>query len=91
MSFGKAAGFSGIVAEVLKSADSGGASMIRDLIEDIIFENRMPSEGQKSHIVSVYKGKKNALNRSNSVATEIANLSRRFFYSDAHHTICILF
>ena len=39
--------------------------MIRDLIKDIIFENRIPSECQESHIVSVYKGKGDALNRSN--------------------------
>ena len=65
MSLGKAAGPSGIVAEVLKAAGSSGASMIRDLIEDIIFENRIPSEWQKSHIVSVYKGKADTLNRSN--------------------------
>ena len=65
MSLGKAAGPSGIVAEMLKAAGSSGASMIRDLIEDIIFENRIPSEWQESHIVSVYKGKGDALNRSN--------------------------
>ena len=65
MSLGKAAGPSGIVAEMLKAAGSSGASMIRDLIEDIIFENCIPSEWQKSHIVSVYKGKSDALNRSN--------------------------
>ena len=65
MSLGKAAGPSGIVAEVLKIAGSSVASMIRDLIEDIIFENRIPSEWQESHIVSVYKGKGDALNRSN--------------------------
>ena len=65
MSLGKAAGPSGIVAEVLKAAGSSGASMIRDLIEDIIFENSVPSEWQESHIVSVYKGKGDALNRSN--------------------------
>ena len=65
MSLGKAAGPSCIVAEMLKAAGSSGASMIRDLIEDIIFENRIPSEWQKSHIVSVYKGKGDALRRSN--------------------------
>ena len=65
MSLGKAAGLSGIVAEMLKAADSSGASMIRDLIEGIIFENRIPSEWQKSHIGSVYKGKDDALNMSN--------------------------
>ena len=61
----KVAGPSGIVAEMLKAAGSSGASMIRDLIEDIIFENRISSEWQESHIVSVYKGKGDALNRSN--------------------------
>ena len=65
LSLGKAAGPSGIVAEMLKAAGSSGASMIRDLIEDIIFENRIPSEWQESHIVSVYKGKGDVLNRSN--------------------------
>ena len=65
MSLGKAAGASGIVAGMLKAAGSSGASMIRDLIEDIIFENRIPSEWQESHIVSVYKGKGDALNRFN--------------------------
>ena len=64
MSLGKAAGPSGIVAEMFKAAGSSGASMIRDLIEDIIFENRIPSEWQESHIVSVYKGKGDPLNRS---------------------------
>ena len=62
MSLGKAADPSGIVAEMLKAAGSSGASMIRDLIEDIIFENRISSEWQESHIVSVYKGKGAALN-----------------------------
>ena len=65
ISLGKAAGPSGIVAEMLKAAGSSGASLIRDLIEDIIFENRIPSEWQESHIVNVYKGKSDALNRSN--------------------------
>ena len=65
MNLGKAADPSGVVAEMLKAAGSSGASMIRDFIEDIIFENRIPSEWQESHIVSVYKGKGDALNRSN--------------------------
>ena len=47
----KTAGSSGIVAEMLKAADPGGASMIRDFNEDIIFENRIQSEWQVIHIV----------------------------------------
>ena len=71
MSLGKAAGPLGIVAEILKTAGSSGASMIRDLMEDIIFENRIPSEWQQSHIVSVYKGKGDALNRCNNRGFEV--------------------
>ena len=41
--------------------------MIRELIENIISVNRIPSEWQESHIVSVYKGKDDALNRSNYI------------------------
>ena len=65
MSLVKAAGPSAIVAEMLKAAGLSGASIIRDLIEDIIFENRIPSKWQKSHIVNVYKGKGDALSRYN--------------------------
>ena len=41
MTLGKAAGTSGIVAEILKAVGSNSASMIRDIIEDIIFEKRL--------------------------------------------------
>ena len=51
MSLGKAVGPLGIVAEMLKAAGSSGASMVRDLIEDIIFENRIPSEWQESQCI----------------------------------------
>ena len=71
MNLGKAAGPSGIVAEMLKAAGLSGATMIRDFIEDIIFENRIPSEWQESHIVSVYKGKGDALNRSNYMGLKL--------------------
>ena len=63
--FGKAVGPLNITAELLESSGPGGTSMIWDLLEDIIFENHIPSEWQESHIVSVYKGKDDALNKSN--------------------------
>ena len=65
MSFGKAAGSLGIVLKMLKSSGLGAAGMIRDLIENIFSVKRIPSEWQESHIVSVYKGKGDASNRSN--------------------------
>ena len=55
----------GIVAEMLKSSGSSGASMFRNLIENIISVHRISSEWQESHIISVYKGKDDALNISN--------------------------
>ena len=86
MSLGKAAGPSGIVAEMLKAASSSGASMIRDLIKDIIFENRITSELQESHIVSVYKDKGDALNRSNYRGLKLIEgfgaRSKRFYQTE---------
>ena len=71
MSLGKAAGPSGIVPEMLESTGPSSASMIRDLIEDIIFENRIPSEWQEIHIISVYKVKGDALNMSSYRGLEL--------------------
>ena len=65
MASGKAAGPSGIVAEMLKPAGEAGAVEVRDLIEDIISEGCIPTDRQESFIVSLYKGKGDALNRGN--------------------------
>ena len=65
MGMGKAAGPSGIVAEMLKPSGEAGVVLIRDLIAAIISEGRIPSEWEESHIVSLYKGKGDALIRGN--------------------------
>ena len=65
MASGKAAGPSGIVAEMLKPVGEAGAVEVRDLIEDIISEGCIPTDWQESFIVNLYKGKGNALNRGN--------------------------
>ena len=65
MASGKAAGPSGIVAEMLKPVGESGAIEVRHLIEDIISEGRIPTDWQESYIVSLYKGKGGALNRGN--------------------------
>ena len=44
MSFGKTAGFSGIVAETLESSGSGETGMIRELLENTISVNHILSE-----------------------------------------------
>ena len=65
MASGKAAGPSGIVAEMLKPVGEAGAVEVRDLIEDIISEGCIPTDWQESFIVNLYKGKGDALNRGN--------------------------
>ena len=65
MAPGKAAGPSGIVAEILKPVGEAGAIEVHDLIEDIISEGCIPTGWQESYIVNLYKGKGDALNRDN--------------------------
>ena len=61
MAYGKAAGASGIVAEV----GEAGAEEVRDLVENIISEGCIPTDWQESFIVNLFKGKGDALNRGN--------------------------
>ena len=65
MASGKAAGPSGIVAEMLKPLGEAGVAEVRDLIEDIISEGCIPIDWQERYIFNLYKGKGNALNRGN--------------------------
>ena len=65
MASGKAAGPSGIVAEMLKPVGEAGAEEVRDLVENIISEGCIPTDWQESFIVNLCKGKGDALNRGN--------------------------
>ena len=65
MASGKAAGPSGIVAEMLKPLGEAGVAEVRDLIEDIISEGCIPIDWQESYIVNLYKDKGDALNSDN--------------------------
>ena len=49
MASGKAAGPSGIVAEMLKPLGEDGVAEVRDLIEDIISEGCIPIDWQESY------------------------------------------
>ena len=66
MASGKAAGPSGIVAEMLKAVGEAGAEEVHDLVENIISEGCIPTDWQESFIVNLYKGKGDALNRGNN-------------------------
>ena len=62
---GKAPGPSGIVVEMIGTADDMGASMIHDLTAAIIQDDKVPSDWEQSFIVCLYKGKGDALERVN--------------------------
>ena len=48
MSLGKAAGPSGIIAEMIKPTGDIGVSLIRELIEAIIYEGKIPTDAKKA-------------------------------------------
>ena len=57
MASGKAAGPSGIAAEMLKPVGEAGAEEVCDLVENNISEGCIPTDLQESFIVNLYKGK----------------------------------
>ena len=61
MKTGKAAGPSGIVAEMLKASGDTGARLVADLANDMV----IPSDWEDSFIINIYKGKGDALKRGN--------------------------
>ena len=65
MKNGKAAGPSGVVAEILKAAPNICCKIIADLMNAIIREGKVPADWSNSIIVSLFKGKGDALDRNN--------------------------
>ena len=61
MASGKAAGPSGIVAEMLKPVGEPGSEEVCVLVENIISEGCILTDWQESFIVNLYKGKGDAL------------------------------
>jgi len=58
---GKAPGPSGVVGEMLKAAGDVGIQWMTDLCNAVVSEGKIPEDWRKSWMVSVYKGKGNAL------------------------------
>jgi len=58
---GKAAGPSGLVAEMLKASGNVGVQWVTDLCNAIVREGKVPNDWKKSWMVTVYKGKGSAL------------------------------
>ena len=58
---GKAAGSSGVVAEMLKASGDVGVRWVTELCNSIVREGKIPNDWRKSLMVKVYKGKGDAL------------------------------
>ena len=58
---GKAAGPSGVSADMLKMCGDVGVEWVRDLCNAVVKEGKIPDDWRKSLMVSVYKGKGDAL------------------------------
>ena len=65
MKIGKAAGPSGIVAEILKASGFTGTKLVDELVNAMIRNCDVPSDWEESFIVNIYKGKGDALGRGN--------------------------
>ena len=65
MKTGKAAGPSGIIAEMLKASGDTGARLVVDLANDMVRNGVIPSDWEDSFIINIYKGKGDALERGN--------------------------
>ena len=62
MKCGKAAGPSGVIAEMLKASGEEGVRLLRQLGEEVFSNGVIPSEWEESIILNLYKGKGDALN-----------------------------
>ena len=65
MKCGKAAGTSGIIAEMLKAAGEVGIELLTELTEVVFCNGVIPMDWQESFILNLYKGKGDALERGN--------------------------
>ena len=62
---GKAAAPSETTSKMIKASGPVGAQLIADLANSIIWAGRIPKDWEKSFIINLYKGKRDALDRGN--------------------------
>ena len=65
MKDGKAAGVSGIVAEMLKASGEAGLELFTKLFNIIVKEEKVPSDWEMSVIINCFKGKDDAVEHGN--------------------------
>ena len=73
MKTGKAAGPSGIVAEMLKTSGEVGLTLVTRIVNQVVQQGVIPNDWHSSIIVNCYKGKGDALERD-EITTEVLNL-----------------
>ena len=61
MKLGKAAGPSGVVADMLKAAGKDGTRWMTELCNAVVRDGKIPKDWSRSWLVNVYKGKGDAL------------------------------
>ena len=61
----EAAGASGIVAEILKASREAGLDLFTELFNNIVREEKVPSDWDMSIIINCFKGKGDAVERGN--------------------------
>ena len=61
MKLGKAAGPSGVVADMLKAAGDDGTRWMTELSNAVVRDGKIPKDWSRSWLVNVYKGKGDAL------------------------------
>ena len=62
---GKAAGPSGIIAEMLKATGEKGVDLAKQLAQAVFNSGEIPDDWEVSHILNLFKGKGEALERGN--------------------------
>ena len=65
MKYGKAAGPSGIIAEMLKAAGEVGIELLTELTGVVFCKGVIPTDWQESFILNLYQGQGGALERGN--------------------------
>ena len=65
MKSGKAAGPTGILAEMLKASSDEGIQLMKELCQLFVNGKGIASEWEESYIKNIYKGKGDALDRGN--------------------------
>ena len=82
MKDGKAAGVSGIVAEMLKAFGEAGLELFIKLIDHIVKEETVPSDWEMSVIINCFKGKGDAVERRNFRGLKLLDHLMKVFECD---------